>query len=282
MLRVTESVHTEPTMISQLVRMAMLQILLQPVWEGLANHQWTDGELAALDAELGKLDFLADYHFSMRVERTFAVGIIDYVRRSRTEIENETSDFNDDERAFDSSFKFQMHLARFGPGGWFEQNKVACCRMNFDVLVPIVNRETRVVSPIAAAHTTNAWKEVRLTPCNWLTRLFLPALGNASPRFARAQASTDMARIACALERYRLAHGNFPETLDALTPQFMEKIPHDVIGGKPLHYRRTSDGQFLLYSVGWNETDDGGKVGLAEKGNVDWKQGDWVWRYPAN
>jgi hypothetical protein len=50
-----------------------------------------------------------------------------------------------------------------------------------------------------------------------------------------------------------------PETLDALAPQFIEKIPHDIIGGQPLHYRRTNDAEFLLYSIGWNETDDGGQ-----------------------
>jgi len=90
-----------------------------------------------------------------------------------------------------------------------------------------------------------------------------------------------LARVAIALERYRLAHGDFPESLDVLAPQFIAKLPHDVINGQPLHYRRTSDGQFVLYSVGWNETDDGGEVGLTKKGYLDISQGDWVWRYPA-
>ena len=90
-----------------------------------------------------------------------------------------------------------------------------------------------------------------------------------------------MARVACALERYRLAHGEYPETLDALAPQFIEKLPHDIINGQPLHYRRTDDGQFVLYSVGWNETDDGGKVVLTKGGSVDREKGDWVWQYPA-
>jgi hypothetical protein len=38
----------------------------------------------------------------------------------------------------------------------------------------------------------------------------------------------------------------------------------------------------VLYSVGWNETDDGGVVALT-KGKPpapDISQGDWVWRYP--
>jgi hypothetical protein len=92
-----------------------------------------------------------------------------------------------------------------------------------------------------------------------------------------------LARTAIALERYRLAHGEYPGSLDALAPQFMEKVPHDIIGGQPLHYRRTNDGQFVLYSVGWNETDDGGVVVFAKGStpSVDINQGDWVWRYPT-
>jgi hypothetical protein len=41
-------------------------------------------------------------------------------------------------------------------------------------------------------------------------------------------------------------------------------------------------GQFVLYSVGWNEKDGGGVV-VFEKGSspsADINQGDWVWRYP--
>ena len=75
-----------------------------------------------------------------------------------------------------------------------------------------------------------------------------------------------MARVAIALERYRLAHGEYPESLDALAPQLLKQLPHDIINGQPLHYRRTADGQFVLYSVGWNETDDGGVVGLTKGG----------------
>jgi hypothetical protein len=81
------------------------------------------------------------------------------------------------------------------------------------------------------------------------------------------------AQIACALERYHLANGEYPATLDALTPQFIENIPHDIIGGDPLNYRATFDGKFLLYSVGWNEKDDGGK-----DGGTDFTKADWVWK----
>jgi hypothetical protein len=44
----------------------------------------------------------------------------------------------------------------------------------------------------------------------------------------------DQARIACALERYRLANGKYPAALADLIPRFLDKIPADVITGKPM------------------------------------------------
>jgi hypothetical protein len=111
--------------------------------------------------------------------------------------------------------------------------------------------------------------------------VLIPALGAAAGRFAFAQASVDLARVACALERYRLAHGEYPAALDALAPHFIDKLPHDIINGQPLHYRPAADGRFVLYSVGWDEKDDGGIPGLRKSGGLDAEQGDWVWRYPA-
>jgi hypothetical protein len=60
-----------------------------------------------------------------------------------------------------------------------------------------------------------------------------------------------------------------------LTPA---RLPHDVIGSQPLKYRREADGGFLLYSIGWNEKDDGGEAGFDKDGKVDIETGDWVWR----
>ena len=121
-----------------------------------------------------------------------------------------------------------------------------------------------------------------LTPYNFIERMLLPSLGHAAIRFACAQTSVDQARIAIALERYQLAHGKFPESLDALMPQYIGQMPHDVIGGQPLKYRRTSDGQFVLYSIGWNEKDDGGVTVIPKEGSQPkFEEGDWVWRYPV-
>ena len=105
--------------------------------------------------------------------------------------------------------------------------------------------------------------------------MLLPLYECRAQRFAYAQGSTDLARAAISLERFRLATGAYPAALDDLKSQHLSPPPHDVINGLPLHYSRTNGTSFILYSVGWNQTDDGGQMGL------DPAMGDWVWKYPA-
>ncbi len=174
-------------------------------------------------------------------------------------------------------------MFRLIPAGWFDQNKLSLCRLHEKYLLPQVLEQDRRVAPLAAIQQSNSILEKQgRRPYDMLSKILLPALTRVAEKSARAQSSVDLARVACALERYRLANGQFPEALAALAPKFIDKLPHDVINGQPLKYRRTDDGQFVLYSVGWNETDDGGTLGLTKNGNPDPKQGDWVWRYPAN
>jgi hypothetical protein len=101
-------------------------------------------------------------------------------------------------------------------------------------------------------------------------------------KFALAQVWVDEALIACALERYHLAHGVYPDSLDALAPSCIAAVPHDIMNGDCYHYHLRPDGRFLLYSVGWNQTDDNG-ISAYDKGTVnptDLFKGDWVWPTP--
>jgi hypothetical protein len=136
----------------------------------------------------------------------------------------------------------------------------------------------RRVHPQRAAQSQQASRASGLSSI-WqhrvLVGLLLPAVGGISRKSAFAQTAVDEAALACALERCRLADGKFPETLDALAPRFIGKLPHDVISGQPLRYRREGEG-YVLYSVGWNEKDDGGEPG-AMAGSAS-EDGDWVWR----
>jgi hypothetical protein len=127
------------------------------------------------------------------------------------------------------------------------------------------------------AFVENIWSS--RSPYHILVKNLYAAESSAAIRLSFAQTAINEAHIACALERYRLVNGNFPEQLDALVPHFIEKLPHDVITGQALKYRRTEADSFILYSVGWNEVDDGGVVAMRSRiYGPDIDQGDWVWR----
>jgi hypothetical protein len=107
-------------------------------------------------------------------------------------------------------------------------------------------------------------------------RMIMPAVSRL-PRIAcQAQSAGDMAAIAIASERYRLAAGTLPAALDALVPQYLAKVPLDPIDRQPLRYR-PADGAYVLYSVGANGVDDGGQVAHTGKADVGFDKGDWVW-----
>jgi hypothetical protein len=107
----------------------------------------------------------------------------------------------------------------------------------------------------------------------------------AMPNFVKAaqtltfnQNKANQALVVCALERHRLAHGNYPNQLAALVPKFLDRLPPDVVNGQPLKYRLNDDRDFTLYSVGWNTADEGGVPGRTKDGkSIDRTTGDWVW-----
>jgi hypothetical protein len=291
MFRLIDSIHSEPFLISHLVRIAMTSIALQPAWEGLVKHKWSDMQLAELDRELAQFNLLNDYEFSMRNERAGAILEIDSMRRhrdyKRIDIlfrgmsgfadENDSVEYSAPSKIYEIlSCPVGLYLM---PDGWYFENELTVAEMHRQCFLPMVDTNLQVALPKIRNDANEYFKKLNLGPWN-IIALLSADLRSSGQRFAYGQNSINMARVACALERYRLAHSEYPETLDALAPQLIAQIPHDVIGGKPLHYRRKDGGKFLLYSIGWNETDDGGQMGLTEYGNVDRAKGDWVWPNP--
>ena len=280
-LRVMDSIRSEPFLISHLVRLAELQILLQPVYEGLAKHQWSDVELVELDRELSKLDFLADCLSSMRGERNGALAMIDSMRRNGNAYDLLAAIRSGQEPNIKLWRMLGTMIFQLIPSGWFWQNEVAIGTMHQRWSLQISDPAKQLVHPKLANEADDYFRHLPRRPWNLFAALVMPAITPIQQKLGYSQNAVNMARIACALERFRLAHKDYPNSLDLLSPRFMDKVPHDVIGGQPLKYRRTDDGRFVLYSLGWNETDEGGKVGLDKKGSLDTKTGNWVWEYPA-
>ncbi|MBN2021508.1 MAG: hypothetical protein JW809_01825 [Pirellulales bacterium] len=87
----------------------------------------------------------------------------------------------------------------------------------------------------------------------------------------RADAKLRILLAELALAGYREMHGQWPATLDALVPEWLDAVPKDHFRDGPLVYQRTDQG-YELYSVGANGRDDGRRSYLAND-----PEGDDVW-----
>jgi hypothetical protein len=76
----------------------------------------------------------------------------------------------------------------------------------------------------------------------------------------RAQTRRDLSRLGYALVAYRAVHTKYPATLNALAPDYLSTLPVDRFVNQPLIYAPQEHG-FLIYSIGANGKDDGGKSG---------------------
>jgi len=90
-----------------------------------------------------------------------------------------------------------------------------------------------------------------------LTRLLWPALARTLDIDTRCTAEALAAQTTIAVERYRLAEGRLPESLENLVPAYMEAVPKDPFDGRRLRYFSREKG-FVVYSVGDDLTDNGG------------------------
>jgi hypothetical protein len=90
-----------------------------------------------------------------------------------------------------------------------------------------------------------------------LTRLIVPALGRVMELDVRAQAGLLACRTGLQVERFRLATGQLPESLDQLVPLYLPAVPSDPFDGQPLRYKTLAKG-FVVYSIGVDLSDDGG------------------------
>jgi hypothetical protein len=112
-------------------------------------------------------------------------------------------------------------------------------------------------------------------------------LGHAFYKAMTYDSADRVVGTAIALKRFQLKHGNYPETLSALVPEFLASVPLDPMAGRPLSFRRNANGTFLLYSAGENGMDDGGDPSLPPEFAAEsqyWqnpKARDWVWPQPA-
>src|SRR5439155_6626162 len=156
----SDSLKDEPFLISYLVRIACLNIGVQAIWEGLAEHRWTDAQLQAIEARLQQYDFVADVKHPLDCERAAGILTAELLYRNRynlkgihlSDLVNEPSD--DAPSALAANF-----FARLAPHGWYYQEQKNYCRL--DDTEGMFDTQARKIFPEnIAAHERELQREV--------------------------------------------------------------------------------------------------------------------------
>ena len=259
-----------PTLVATMIDVAITGLYTSIIQDGLRLRAWRESELAAMQKQLMDVNLLPLFCDSFSAQRAALCRSFETappVMLSLIPFRNSA-----ESHGFWAGLREQFPLVICAPRGWICQNMCVIARQDQMVLGAIdIANDQLLPGNFAEIGREMATYSKRHSMYTFLALLTLPHFTKASQVLARNQTLANEAFVACGLERYRLAHGQYPESLGALVPQFAAKLPHDIIGGQPLKYHRSADGRFALYSVGWNEKDDGGVVSKAVE------EGDWVW-----
>jgi hypothetical protein len=304
----------QPLVISQLVRIACGALAQGAVWEALQADGWTEPELAALQAQWQRLEYLQPLGNALRMERAMARPYYEgkYPLRKLVEIiqagqvlggggggsrgslgggtiEDVLGPLLEAGAACRKVLQValwrlawarhdELHAARVIQN-WLDEGRQALATRQAP---PPVGREGEggdnpMPGSGASILGANAYDRARF----WLSSMTLPGLERTQDKAVLAEGMRDLTVAAIALKRYRLRHGDWPERLDQLVPDYLKGVPTDWFGTGPLKYRRNADGTFLLYSVGKDRRDDGGDAGDPISKNQDRRAKDLVWLQPA-
>lgn len=282
-VRLNQAYVREPILIGTLVLCGSVSFIDEGVWELCDTHSGTAEDFRKLQEGLSKLDFRAALLCAERGEMAGGAEFMDYFKRTRDPNFFELVETGTDDPAMRT-------VMRLIPGGWFDANEATLAKWHFDYEIKPL-RDAGLMAMLARQDDLQALlTDHRSHPYEHLDELLaqisLPATRGVVHRVVYAQSILNEAVAACALERYRIEHGAYPETLAAANHPGEKSIPADIISGKPIGYRKTAHGQYALWCVGFTGIDHGGKRVLDPKTPESTRfsdpayAGDWVWDFP--
>ena len=288
MLRLGKAGVQEPTLIGYLVGMTVFSICSDQIWSCLEARIFAEQQLGTLQRELAEFDLTRGILSAYRADMALMyLGMRHF----------DTIGFSCDALSQEMQMQpgqmpgyIRYGLGNLIPHGLLRQRAATCLDGYLDDLIGPLRDHG--LSAIFRAMTKPPGRK----PDIWSSNSMIGSITGIIP-FSNLVSSIDIARkaltldvvrrqalIACAMERLHLQHQSYPETLDALLPEYLPTIPSDPIDDKPMRYRRTEDGRFMLWSVALDGHDDQGKIistdvtQLSHLSRTEFK-GDWPWRY---
>jgi len=275
LIRLEQTLSSEPTLIPGLVRLAIWAQFLDICEQGLAANKWKPDHEKAIAKIASEINPLAAWKFSLSSERAFGNRVLDKLVKSRR---GEIAEMMDSLAGRPSVPG--MTLWYLMPRGWLRYNQVEYNEfldLDLEDIDAVNGRVASGFSRTEALMTQqSAYPQTRIY--HLFTQLLMPVTIQGSHRAFDAHSRMQALQILCAIAQYREAHGEVPQSLDVLAPEYLSAIPHDIMDGKPIRYHRKEDGGCAVWSIGVNRIDDGGARGKNTEPRV--KAPDWVVELP--
>jgi hypothetical protein len=234
----------ESTLLACMLRVMLMAWSTDSIRRGLAERAWSDDGLTSIINDLAAVDLMADFAFALSSERALQNGILDHVRANPTVWSSYVSSYLGN-RVNPPKWSWSTPI----PRGWFAQNQRHLNEWYDQQIAAAIE------IPPTEIKVPERW--VRFP--YWFVVRSVVYMISGNFEFCRwTQTNVDLTLVACALERFRLRNGDYPNELRELAPTVLPKLPRDRFDGQALHYRRTDHEQVLLYSVGGDCRDDGG------------------------
>lgn len=287
-LRLGSAGAETPVIVLGLVGASIEAMTQSIIWQGIESHSWSDENLAQFQTQLAQTNFLTAFEKDIRSELFLnLLPTLNWMQRSPKKVK----DFAATSNKPDASEIQAYQIIPIGLNAWifnsshaYDKTRYEAFHFHLDQIIPVVNVSDHRFFAQRIPDFEEFSHRRRYNYPSLILGLSTSGLSGAPVLFGQAQARIDLAQVACGLERYWLVNKKYPATLAELEPKFIAHVPHDLCSGEPLHYRVEADGNYTLYSVGFNGVDDGGKIvmkkdsdGKESKTVIDPKQGDWVW-----
>lgn len=282
--------EADPTLVVQMIRVAIAGLALAATWEALAAPDWTEAELAALQASWERFNLFRKLEMGLLGERLFAESIFERLAGMNSERQVQylngllggtvrpnleyfwqvfvTTPIWRMNREADQLLALQYQ----------QRNLEAVRRLTLGTNWAAVQRSFADNQATFDAATQGPVQGLRYA----MSALIIPNLFKAAQTTIRQETLRRLTVTAIALKRYELQHRTRPSSLAMLVPQFLAAVPVDPMNSRPLNYRTDSTG-FVLYSVGEDGVDDGGDA----QSPADIKQReicsgkDFIWPVPV-
>ncbi|MCX6962413.1 MAG: hypothetical protein NTZ08_08185 [Verrucomicrobia bacterium] len=269
LLALARAAGSSPFLITVLVESSISDRASQVINDGLERHAWTDAQLEDLSSELSRIDLLARLSDSLRGERASLLQL----DASRTDLL--TLQGLPDTRTLRLQNAALRATWAIWPAGWFNEDKAGYIG-TIQRYIDAVNHPKELPPTLteieSARAASSVWNKIR----NPLSHKAMPVLMSPTKRIAATQTILRSLATACAVERYRMAHGRLPATLEDLVPAFLLSVPTDPLTGKPLCYKPSESSSYLIYGTGWDQTDNAGSSVTALNDSKKFAdQADW-------